>query len=193
MPVHLEFGPELFLHFTAQQLPADDDEVYETSGPGSIRNIWKKFELSGPTPPTPPLSPSRQTSGAVSPACLTSTAADTLQCVSDILDLDSCRTMFAEHSCTNLTSKLIQDCMWGSHSLQEKAQRAKWIENVYDTPCSTPPSFYSIDYVSAECVDPASVFPYPINNQEFPSSESSSGIVNFKCNFNALFNACRLL
>ena len=120
MPVHLEFGPEVFLHFTTQQLVGDDDEVYEaTGGPGSIRDIWKKFELAAPL--TPPLSPSRQTTGAASPTYFTSTAAaDTLQCVSDILDLDSCRTMFAEHSCTNLTSKLIQDCMWGSHSLQEK-------------------------------------------------------------------------
>ena len=173
--MHLEFSPEVFLHFTTQQLVGDDDEVYEaTGGPGSIRDIWKKFELSTLTPPTPPLSPSRQTTGAASPTYFTSAAADTLQCVSDILDLDSCRTMFAEHSCANLTSKLIQDCMWGSHSLQEKVQRVKRIESVYDTPCSTPPSFYALDYVSAECVDPASVFPYHINNQDFPSGESSS-------------------
>lgn len=185
MPLHLEFNsPEVFLHFTAQQqVVGDNDEVYEATsggGPGSIRDIWKKFELSGPTaPPTPPLSPSRQTGSAASPNCLTSTAADTLQCVSDILDLDSCRTMFAEHnSYGNLTSKLIQDCMWGSHSFQEKVQRSKRLESVYDTPCSTPP-FYAIDYVGDDCVDPTFVFPYHINNQDFPSGESSSG----KCEF----------
>lgn len=181
MPLHLEFGPEVFLRFSAQQLVGDDDEVYEANGggPGSIRDIWKKFELPL-TPPTPPLSPSRHTStsGAVSPSSLTSTAADTLQCVSEILDLDSCRTMptFAEHCCTNLTSKLIQDCMWGSHSLQEKVQRVRRVEDVYDTPCSTPPSFYALDCDSAECVDPSSVFPYHINNEELPSGESSSGM-----------------
>ena len=182
MPVHLEFGPEVFLHFSAQQLADENDEVYEKFGPGSIRDAWKKFELS--TPPTPPLSPSRQTTDAVSPSYLTTTAADTLQCVSDILDLDnqSCRTSFvehsADHSCTNLTSKLIQDCMWGSHSLREKIQCVS-IEDVYDTPCSTPPSLY-LDYVDADCVDPTSVFPYHINNQDFVSGElSSSGMCEF--------------
>lgn len=182
MPVQLEFGSEVFLHFSTQQLVGDDDEVYATGGPGSIRDIWRRFaELSDPAPPTPPLSPARQTSGAVSPtaAALCSRTTDTLQCVTDILDIDGCRTMLAEHSCTNLTSKLIQDCMWGSHSLQEKVQRGRRLESVYDTPCSTPPSFYPLDYVTGECVDPASVFPYHINSHDFPSSESSSGTCEF--------------
>lgn len=186
MALQLELCPEIFLHFSAQQLQGDEGEVYEatTGGPGSIRDIWKKFmtEVEPPcplTPPlSPPLSPSRQTSGAVSPTCLTATAADTLQCVSDILDLDNCRTYVADRSCSNLASKLIQDCMWGSSTLQEKVPRRKRVEDLYDTPSSTPPSFY-VDYVSDECVDPSSVFPYHINSQDFPSGESSSGMCEF--------------
>lgn len=167
----VEYAPEVLFYVSEQELDEDldedDEEVYRTnSGPGSTQDIWKKFELTGI--PTPPLSPSRQatSNGASSPTCLTSSAADTLQSVSDILDVDNSRTtlLFPENSCANLKSKLIQDCMWGSN---EKIQRV--IETVYATPCATPPP---LDYVSADCVDPSSVFPYPINNQEFTSDSS---------------------
>ncbi|XP_046857171.1 myc proto-oncogene protein-like [Xenia sp. Carnegie-2017] len=127
-----------------------------------------KFELL-----TPPLSPCRDSSCASSPVCLSSSSIDTLQCVTDIIDGDNCRTFVElEHNCANLTSKLIQDCMWGSHSSQEK-NSSKQVDNAYDTPCSSPPPFYPIDTVGAECVDPTSVFPHHIHTQEFPSGESS--------------------
>lgn len=176
MATQVEYSSEAD-YFTDHELDEEDDEVYRISGgPGSIQGIWKKFEQH--LIPTPPLSPSRQavSSGASSPTCLTSSPADTLQTVSDILDIDSSRTtlLFPDNSCPNLKSKLIQDCMWGC---REKFQRVAYIENVYDTPCSTPPP---LDYVSADCVDPSSVFPYPINNQELPSDDSSSGKSSFK-------------
>ena len=174
MAKQVENSPEVLYYFSTHDLEEDDDEVRRTiGGPGSTQAIWKKFELV----PTPPLSPSGQTAsnGASCLKFSTSSAADTLQSVSDVLDIDNSRTMplFSDNSCLNLKSKLIQDCMWGSHS-SDKAQRVRFIENIYDTPCSTPPP---LDYVSADCVDPSSVFPYPINNQEFGSD--SSGKVKF--------------
>lgn len=178
MALQVEYNPESLYHFPSHGLDKEDGEVYQASGggPGSIEDIWKKFELI----PTPPLSPSRQagSSGASSPTCLTSSgsAADTLQSVSDILDTDNSRTtpLFVDNSCSNLKSNLIQDCMWGSHISTEKTLRTKFVEDVYDTPCSTPPPFLGLDYVTTDCVDPSSVFSYPINKIYQESDSSSS-------------------
>ncbi|KAJ7373921.1 hypothetical protein OS493_009246 [Desmophyllum pertusum] len=47
------------------------------------------------------------------------------------------------------------------------------LRDLYDTPCSTPPP---VEYVSSDCVDPATVFPYPINesHQNLCGSHTSS-------------------
>lgn len=174
MAMQMGFSPEEVFHYSLPHITEYDNEVCEVNNIDvscPIRDIWMKFELL-----TPPLSPCRDSSCASSPVFLSSSSVDTLQCVSDIIDGDNCRTFVElEHNCANLTSKLIQDCMWGSHSSQEK-NSSKQVDNAYDTPCSSPPPFYPIDTVGAECVDPTSVFPHHIHTQDFPSSESSSGI-----------------
>jgi len=120
-------------------------------------DIWKKFELRLLTPPR---SPSRCESPK--PSELTSVA-DTLQIVSEILD-DTCTspTVLApvEVNGGNLKSKLIQDCMWNCSNFETLDFKVP-IEECYETPCSTPPP---VEYDSSDCVDPAAVFPYPIND-----------------------------
>jgi len=119
-------------------------------------DIWKKFELL----PTPPRSPSRNSDSSVS--IDSSVVADTLQIVSETLDEDDAPAQVPSDKNCSLRSKLIQDCMWNSlayESLELKVLTCP--EDLYETPCSTPPP---VEYVSSDCVDPATVFPYPIND-----------------------------
>ena len=133
-------------------------------------DIWKKFELL----PTPPRSPSR------SPRSSPVDFADTLQSVSDNLDNCSVAPLTTvENSLSCLKSKLIQDCMWNASNYNERSSESMKFptapnnELLYETPCSTPPP---VEYVSSECVDPSTVFPYPVNetHQNLCVSHSSS-------------------
>lgn len=164
-PFALENDPDATYFFHSEK---DDVGSEGYSTPVPTHDIWKKFELL----PTPPRSPSR--SPPHSPVDFDSfqgdycSVADTLQIVSDILDEDSCSPAplaTVEISLNSLKSKLIQDCMWnGSNyesTLDFKVLAATLnTEDLYETPCSTPPP---VEYVSSDCVDPATVFPYPIN------------------------------
>lgn len=132
-------------------------------------DIWKKFELL----PTPPRSPSRNSDSPV--PIDSSVVADALQIVSDILDEDDTPTQGQsdKNSCS-LRSKLIQDCMWNSHSYESLELELKALtcpEDLYETPCSTPPP---VEYVSSDCVDPSTVFPYPINDTQSICSSHTS-------------------
>ena len=167
-PFALENDPDAtyFFHLEKDEVASDG-----YSSPVPSHDIWKKFELL----PTPPRSPSR--SPRHSPIDIVSfggdygSVADTLQIVSDILDLDgdSCSTTplaTVEISLTSLKSKLIQDCMWNGSNYESSLPDFKSLgagmnaEDLYETPCSTPPP---VEYVSSDCVDPSTVFPYPIN------------------------------
>lgn len=177
-PFALENDPDATYFFHSEK----DDVVSEGySTPVPTHDIWKKFELL----PTPPRSPS--SSPPHSPVDLDSlgddycSVADTLQIVSDILDEDTCSSVplaTVEISLNSLKSKLIQDCMWNG-SNYESALDIKVLaatlnpEDLYETPCSTPPP---VEYVSSDCVDPATVFPYPINesHQNLCASHTSS-------------------
>jgi hypothetical protein len=169
-PFGLENEQDLSFFFHSEK-DGNDSENYSSTVP--TMDIWKKFELL----PTPPRSPSRTT--CASPIHITdsSSVADTLQIVSEILDDDESPPQVQpdKNSCTNslnLKSKLIQDCMWNSlayDSLDLKLLSCP--EDLYETPCSTPPP---VEYVSSDCVDPATVIPYPMNDtQSFCSSQSS--------------------
>lgn len=128
-------------------------------------DIWKKFELI----PTPPRSPSRCESPEPEPTSV----ADTLQIVSEILDDTSSNPALiapAEIITSSLKSKLIQDCMWNCSNFESLDFKVlQPIDECYETPCSTPPP---VEYDSSDCVDPAAVFPYPINDTT-PSLGSS--------------------
>jgi len=138
-------------------------------------DIWKKFELL----PTPPRSPSR--SGCESPVPIDSSlVADALQIVSEILDEDDTQAQLtqgqSDKNSTSLRSNLIQDCMWNSQvcetlGLDLKVLTCPDTEDFYETPCSTPPP---VEYVSSDCVDPATVFPYTINDTQSLCSSHTS-------------------
>ena len=178
-PFALENDPEATYFF---HLEKDEVEAEGYSTPVPTHDIWKKFELL----PTPPRSPSRSPRNSpVDFGSITGdfcSVADTLQIVSDILDEDSCSATplaTVEISLSSLKSKLIQDCMWNGsnyeNSLDFKALAAATLnaEDLYETPCSTPPP---VEYVSSDCVDPSTVFPYPVNesHQNLCSSHTSS-------------------
>jgi len=136
-------------------------------------DIWKKFELL----PTPPRSPSR--SDCESPVHIDSSlVADALQIVSEILDEDDTPGQLSQgqpdKNWTSLRSKLIQDCMWNSLAYETLGLDLKVLtspDDLYETPCSTPPP---VEYVSSDCVDPATVFPYTINDTQSLCSSHTS-------------------
>jgi len=133
-------------------------------------DIWKKFELL----PTPPGSPLRSESPVPIDSSL---VADALQIVSEILDEDDTPGQLtqgqSDKNSTSLRSKLIQDCMWNSLAYETLDIKVLTCpeDNLYETPCSTPPP---VEYVSSECVDPATVFPYTINDTQSLCSSHTS-------------------
>lgn len=168
-PFGLENEQDMPFFFHSEKEDGNDSENYSSTVP--TMDIWKKFELL----PTPPRSPSRTT--CPSPIHIdSSSVADTLQIVSQILDDDeSLPPVQSDKSSltnsANLKSKLIQDCMWNSLAYDD-LKVLSCPDDLYDTPCSTPPP--PVEYVSSDCVDPTTVFPYPMNDTEsFCSSHSS--------------------
>ena len=139
-------------------------------------NIWKKFELI----PTPPRSPRREdeddtdildmVDGIFSPK----STSERLHMVSEILEDPVSQTVdtpdFLECACSrcpNIKSKLlIQDCMWSGTDGDDKSD---------EKPVEKKTTFSSTDVnVNTECVDPSSVFPYPISDMS--SSRDSLGV-----------------
>lgn len=154
-----------FFHLEKDEV---ESEAYGIA-PVPTHDIWKKFELL----PTPPRSPSR------SPRHSPVGFADTLQIVSE--NLDNCSAAHlatVEISLSSLKSKLIQDCMWNASNYEKKSSELRVMptpnaEDLFETPCSTPPP---VEYVSSDCVDPSTVFPYPVNesHQNLCVTHSSS-------------------
>ena len=174
-PFALENDPDATYFFHSEK---DEDETEGYSTPVPTHDIWKKFELL----PTPPRSPSR--SPPHTPVDFDSfeggycSVADTLQIVTEKLDEDSCSPAplaTVEFSLCSLKSKLIQDCMWNGSNYESTLDVKVLVntDDIYETPCSTPPP---VEYVSSDCVDPATVFPYPINesHQTLCGSHTSS-------------------
>ncbi|XP_064625000.1 transcriptional regulator Myc-1-like [Lineus longissimus] len=147
-----------------------EDEIEQDfyAAPAPSEDIWKKFELI----PTPPRSPRRDdeddtdildmVDGIFSPKSTT----ERLQLVSEILDDPVTQTIvtpdFFKCACSpNIKSKLIQDCMW-SGNLEEDQDCSD--EKTDEKPVEKKPASSSVVInANTECVDPSSVFPYPIN------------------------------
>eukprot|EP00794_Sanderia_malayensis_P004734 gene4734-5357_t len=167
-------GLPCFVHNTDTD---DDEEIVCSSKGGNTaaspgEDVWRKLGF----PPTPPRSPTKSF-GEITQNH--STIAERLQLVFESLDdcfghVDSLPNLDS----LSLRSKLIQDCMWNG-IVSEREKCLTFIESIYDTPCSTPPP---LDYSSSDCVDPSSVFPYPLNEskQQTQSEDSVLSIVNFK-------------
>ncbi|KAG5846530.1 hypothetical protein ANANG_G00115980 [Anguilla anguilla] len=174
----------------------DEDDFYfcgpDSAPPGE--DIWKKFELL----PTPPLSPSR----AGLPGELASASGDSgsmgfgltnpLDWASELLLLPeddiwgaSDADLFGSALESNLNSIIIQDCMWSGFSAREKLERVvnEKLGKAVSTAasCGVSPNKESkateLNSSVSECVDPAVVFPFPVNKTSsncITSSSSSS-------------------
>uniref|UniRef100_A0A3B5LCA5 MYCN proto-oncogene, bHLH transcription factor n=1 Tax=Xiphophorus couchianus TaxID=32473 RepID=A0A3B5LCA5_9TELE len=176
----------------------DEDDFYlcgpDAAPPGE--DIWKKFELL----PTPPLSPSRAALPGEPAAATASSEADPLGfSLGDPLDWASELLLLPEDDIwgasddgdlfgssvdTNSNNIIIQDCMWSGFSAREKLERV--VTEKLGKAISTAsaggrnayvrvPEVVSRSSVS-ECVDPAIVFPFPVNKKS--SSKDASGTVN---------------
>lgn len=173
----------------------DEDDFYfcgpDSAPPGE--DIWKKFELL----PTPPLSPSRAALPG-EPATASPEAdplgfglGDPLDWASELLFLpeddiwgaSEDGDLFGSALDTNPNSIIIQDCMWSGFSAREKLERV--VTEKLGKAISTATAGGRNVYVKApevvsrssvsECVDPAVVFPFPVNKKN--SSRDASGTV----------------
>ncbi|KAF7644010.1 hypothetical protein LDENG_00229300 [Lucifuga dentata] len=109
-----------------------DEDFFKSTAPSE--DIWKKFELV----PTPPMSPIRAVEGSGRVGLLYPSLGDKLEWVSQFLGQDDeqqdlpCKLTSANDSVGNLSSIIIQDCMWSGFSA-----------------------------APADCVDPAAVLTFP--------------------------------
>uniref|UniRef100_A0A671M1W3 MYCL proto-oncogene, bHLH transcription factor b n=1 Tax=Sinocyclocheilus anshuiensis TaxID=1608454 RepID=A0A671M1W3_9TELE len=115
-----------------------DEDFFKSTAPSE--DIWKKFELV----PTPPLSPVRILEGSgPSPG-------DRLEWVSQFIGQDDeqegqCK-LNAEETLENLSSIIIQDCMWSSFSASQHALRPA----LYANPPTTLAAYsFQVSIVSA--------------------------------------------
>lgn len=163
-------------HYFFDYLDTEED-FYKSTAPSE--DIWKKFELL----PTPPMSPTR-TLYPLSPG-------DRLSVFSKMLGQeDECEGQFipdTEELFGNLSSHIIQDCMWSSFSASKQLEKvngrtpAAGHTGVSPVPqisarankaqCVSPGSLLSIK--ATDCVDPAAVLTFPASSCRKPASSGS--------------------
>ncbi|RVE55755.1 hypothetical protein OJAV_G00229370 [Oryzias javanicus] len=170
----------------------DEDDFYfcgpDSAPPGE--DIWKKFELL----PTPPLSPSRAAlqgepaTGSPEADPLGFGLGDPLDWASELLLLpeddiwgaSEDGDLFGSVLDTNPDSIIIQDCMWSGFSAREKLERVvtEKLGKVISTSAAGARNVYikaqeeeeASSSAVSECVDPAVVFPFPVNKKNSSSS-----------------------
>ncbi|XP_028252171.1 protein L-Myc-1b-like [Parambassis ranga] len=155
-----------------------EEDFYKSTAPSE--DIWKKFELL----PTPPMSPTRTLSGAAphfSPG-------DKLSWLSKVLGQDEeCEGQFTpdtEELFGNLSSHIIQDCMWSSFSASKQLEKVNGrVSAAAQTPvaqiavrpskaqCVSPGGLLAT--AATDCVDPAAVFTFPASSCRKPASSGS--------------------
>uniref|UniRef100_A0A4X2M9Q5 MYCN proto-onco, bHLH transcription factor n=1 Tax=Vombatus ursinus TaxID=29139 RepID=A0A4X2M9Q5_VOMUR len=169
----------------------DEDDFY-VGGPDAAppgEDIWKKFELL----PTPPLSPSRAGPG-VGPGGLPSPAAawpgggEPPDWASELLllpppEAEPWGTGGPAHAAWgegNLSAFVLRDCMWSGFSAREKLERVV-TEKLQAGPRGAPadgllpaPGAADLCNPASECVDPAVVFPFPVNKREPPAAAAGA-------------------
>lgn len=137
-----------------------DEDFFKSTAPSE--DIWKKFELV----PTPPMSPVRILEGTgPSPG-------DRLEWMSQFLGQDDeqegqCR-LNAEDTFENLSSIIIQDCMWSSFSASQRLEKvvserlsaqSKFASKAQCVPVDAP----GLNSLATDCVDPAAVLTFPMS------------------------------
>jgi len=190
-----------------------DEDFFKSTAPSE--DIWKKFELV----PTPPMSPIRTVDGAakVGPAHHQSLG-DKLEWVSQCLGQDEeqqdlpCKVNNAVNdSFSNLSSIIIQDCMWSSFSGGRQQEKVVEERLSASSSCAVsvaaarvqpgPPGVQSsgrtqcvpadappIASLAADCVDPAAVLTFPLTGgckkPQVSSSSESHSDSSGQCNLN---------
>ncbi|XP_032912496.1 N-myc proto-oncogene protein isoform X2 [Catharus ustulatus] len=180
--------------------PDEDDFYLcgpDSAPPGE--DIWKKFELL-PTPPLSPSRAGLQEhppgggpvpwGGAALWGCRPT---DPVDWASELLLLPPEADLwggvdggdFFETGpgvTNNLNSIIIQDCMWSGFSAREKLERAVSEKLQSKAPAAPPPppgaagspasasARAELGGAVPECVDPAVVFPFPVNKREAPAA-----------------------
>uniref|UniRef100_A0A3B4X774 MYCL proto-oncogene, bHLH transcription factor b n=1 Tax=Seriola lalandi dorsalis TaxID=1841481 RepID=A0A3B4X774_SERLL len=105
-----------------------DEDFFKSTAPSE--DIWKKFELV----PTPPMSPIRAVEGSGRVGLLYPSLGDKLEWVSQFLGQEDeqqqqqqqdlpCKLTAANDSFGNLSSIIIQDCMWSGFSAGQQLER----------------------------------------------------------------------
>lgn len=165
-----------------------DEDFFKSTAPSE--DIWKKFELV----PTPPMSPVRAVEariGLVHPSL-----GDKLEWVSQFLGQEDeqqdtpCRVTTSTESFGNLSSIIIQDCMWSGFSAGQQLERVVGERQaklaaasvVASSPMGKvqcgPVDAPSLGGMAADCVDPGAVFTFPLSGackkQVSSGSESHS-------------------
>ncbi|CAL8286081.1 unnamed protein product [Lota lota] len=158
------------------------EDFYKSTAPSE--DIWKKFELL----PTPPMSPTRTLGGVamhVNPG-------DKLSWLSKFLSKDDeYEGQFipdTEELFGNLSSIIIQDCMWSSFSARGQLEkvnndRLSTTQNrgppapqisgrASKAQCASPDASLATT-LATDCVDPAAVFTIPTNSFRKPASSGS--------------------
>lgn len=172
---------DCFQHYFLDDFDSEED-FYKSTAPSE--DIWKKFELL----PTPPMSPTRTLSGAA----LHLSPGDKLNWLTKVLGQDEeCEGQFVpdtEELFGNLSSIIIQDCMWSSFSASKQLEKVsgKVVSAAAQTgvsplaqisvrpskaQCVSPAG--ALPSAATDCVDPAAVLTFPANSCRKPASSGS--------------------
>lgn len=177
-----EMEYDLYQHYFFDDLDKEED-FYKSTAPSE--DIWKKFELL----PTPPMSPTRTLSGDA----IHFSPGDKLSWLSKVLgqeeECEGLNRPDSEELFGNLSSIIIQDCMWSSFSaskhLQKVNERLASTAQLLIPPALLNPENASKQMQSASidaslantlatnCVDPAAVLTIPSTSCRKPASSGS--------------------
>ncbi|KAF3701370.1 Protein L-Myc-1b [Channa argus] len=158
-----------------------EEDFYKSTAPSE--DIWKKFELL----PTPPMSPTRTLSGAA----LHFSQGDKLSWRSKVLGqeeegdghfIPDTGGLFG-----NLSSIIIQDCMWSSFSASKQLEKVNGKGLAAAQTCVSPVAQISVrpsktqcvspggalTASATDCVDPTAVLTFPASSCRKPASSGS--------------------
>ncbi|XP_030597394.1 protein L-Myc-1b [Archocentrus centrarchus] len=164
-----------------------DEDFFKSTAPSE--DIWKKFELV----PTPPMSPIRAVEGSGRVGLLYPSLGDKLEWVSQFLGQEDeqqqqqqqldvpCKLSTTNDSFGNLSSIIIQDCMWSGFSAGQQLERVVGeryascpgtgvATKVASGSAVTSPGRVqgacadsaALSGLAADCVDPAAVLTFPL-------------------------------
>lgn len=146
-----------------------EEDFYKSTAPSE--DIWKKFELL----PTPPMSPARTLSGGL------------CKVLGQEEECESQYNSDTEKLFGNLSSIIIQDCMWSSFSASKQPEkvggRVPAVAQAGVSPvtkisvrptkaqCVSPCG--PLATLASDCVDPAAVLTIPTSSSRKPASSGS--------------------